>query len=266
MARLARVVVPGLPHHITQRGNRRQQTFFCDEDYEYYLELMGQWCTVHQVEIWAYCLMPNHVHLIAVPQSPDGLRLAIGEVHRRYTRMVNFREGWRGHLWQGRFASFVLDEPYVLTAARYVELNPVRGAGRQLPDPLSVEHARLPMCEDRTTHSFRSFPCSSWRHLGVGFSRGSFGKRTSNSCVLTSGPVRALGDEEFLRRRSKKTSGRILRRQKPGPKPRPARNPKQPTRRPQPQRRTSVWCPRNSTSSRAGRVAKYLPATASGRL
>lgn len=87
---------------------------------------MGQWCTVHQVEIWAYCLMPNHVHLIAVPQSPDGLRLAIGEVHRRYTRMVNFREGWRGHLWQGRFASFVLDEPYVLTAARYVELNPVR--------------------------------------------------------------------------------------------------------------------------------------------
>ena len=85
---------------------------------------MGQWCTVHQVEIWAYCLMPNHVHLIAVPVSPDGLRLAIGEVHRRYTRMVNFREGWRGHLWQGRFASFVLDEPYVLTAVRYVELNP----------------------------------------------------------------------------------------------------------------------------------------------
>ena len=85
---------------------------------------MGQWCTVHQVGFWAYCLMPNHVHLIAVPQSPDGLRLAIGEVHRRYTRMVNFREGWRGHLRQGRFASFMLDEPYVLTAARYVELNP----------------------------------------------------------------------------------------------------------------------------------------------
>ena len=90
MARLARVVVPGLPHHITQRGNRRQPTFFCDDDYQYYVELMGQWCTAHQVEIWAYCLMPNHVHLIAVPQSTDGLRRAIGEVHRRYTRMVNF--------------------------------------------------------------------------------------------------------------------------------------------------------------------------------
>ena len=110
MARLARVVAPGLPHHITQRGNRRQQTFLCDEDYRSYLELMGQWCGAHQVEIWAYCLMPDHVHLIAVPQSADGLRRAIGEAHRRYTRMVNFREGWRGHLWQGRFSSFVLDE------------------------------------------------------------------------------------------------------------------------------------------------------------
>ena len=126
MARLARIVAPGLPHHITQRGNRCQPTFFCDEDYQYYLELMAQWCSAHQVEIWAYCLMPNHVHLIAVPQSADGLRRAIGEVHLRYTRMVSFREGWRGHLWQGRFASFVLDEPYLLTAARYVELNPVR--------------------------------------------------------------------------------------------------------------------------------------------
>jgi len=126
MARLARLVVPGLPHHITQRGNRRQQTFFCDDDYVAYLDLMVEWCGEHGVEIWAYCLMPNHTHLVAVPRSEDGLRLAIGEAHRRYTRHVNFREGWRGYLWQGRFASFVMDEPYLLTAARYVELNPVR--------------------------------------------------------------------------------------------------------------------------------------------
>ena len=116
---------------------------------------MGQWCTVHQVEIWAYCLMPNHVHLIAVPQSPDGLRLAIGEVHRRYTRMVNFREGWRGHLWQGRFASFVLDEPYVLTAARYVELNPVRAG--LVNAPSSVEQRGCPCARTgRRTRSGRS--------------------------------------------------------------------------------------------------------------
>src|SRR4030043_1720511 len=126
MARVARVVVPGYPHHITQRGNRRQQTFFCDEDYQAYIALMSEWCNRLGVAIWFYCLMPNHVHLIAVPESQDGLRRAIGEAHRRYTRRINFREGWRGHLWQGRFASFVMDEPYLLAAARYVELNPVR--------------------------------------------------------------------------------------------------------------------------------------------
>src|SRR3972149_902391 len=87
---------------------------------------MGQWCKERGVAVWAYCLMPNHVHLIAVPKSEDGPRRAIGEAHRRYTRRVNFREQWRGHLWQGRFASFVMDEPYLLAAARYVELNPVR--------------------------------------------------------------------------------------------------------------------------------------------
>jgi putative transposase len=126
MARLARLVVPGLPHHVTQRGNRRQQTFFCDEDYSAYVELMADWCKERGVEIWAYCLMPNHVHLIAVPRSEDGLARAVGEAHRRYTRRINFREKWRGYLWQGRFASFVMDEPYLLAAARYVELNPVR--------------------------------------------------------------------------------------------------------------------------------------------
>jgi len=87
---------------------------------------MAQFCRAEQIEICAYCLLTNHVHLIAVPQSADGLRQAIGEAYRRYTRRVNFREGWRGHLWQRRFASFALDESNVLTAARYVELDPVR--------------------------------------------------------------------------------------------------------------------------------------------
>jgi putative transposase len=126
MARIARVVAPGIPHHVTQRGNRRQVTFFCPDDYQAYKVLMAQWCRNCEVAIWAYCLMPNHVHLIAVPKSADGLRRAIGEAHRRYTRRVNFREGWRGHLWQGRFASCPLDESYLLAAARYIEQNPVR--------------------------------------------------------------------------------------------------------------------------------------------
>ena len=118
--------MPDIPHHITQRGNRRQATFFEDNDYREYINLLSEWCATCRVDIWAYCLMPNHVHLIAVPSSEDGLRRALGETHRRYTRLINFREGWRGHLWQGRFTSFPMDEKYLLCAARYVELNPVR--------------------------------------------------------------------------------------------------------------------------------------------
>jgi putative transposase len=127
------VVVPGVPHHVTQRGNRRQTAFFQEEDYAAYLTLLGEWCRHWQVGVWAYCLMPNHVHLIVVPESEAGLRRALGEAHRRYTRRINFREGWRGHLWQGRFASFALDERYLLRAVRYVELNPVRARLCRVP-------------------------------------------------------------------------------------------------------------------------------------
>ena len=153
MARLARLVIPGLPHHVTQRGNRRQQTFFNDGDYAAYLELMSEWCREEGVEIWAHCLMPNHVHLIAVPKAEDGLRRVIGEAHRRYTRRINFREKWRGFLWQGRFASFIMDEPHLLAAARYVELNPVRAklANSAEEWPWSSARAHLLGRDDRLT-------------------------------------------------------------------------------------------------------------------
>ena len=97
MARIARVTVPGISHHTTQRGNRRQQTCFNDY-YASYLILMEEWCNRCRVKILSYCLMPNHVHLIAIPEKDDSLAKAIVEVHRKYTRRVNFREGWRGHL------------------------------------------------------------------------------------------------------------------------------------------------------------------------
>ena len=126
MARIARVVAPGIPHHVTQRGNRSQQTFFKDADYQFYIESMAEWCDRYQVDIWAYSLMPNHVHLIAVPETKDGLNFAISQAHQRYSRRINLRKGWRGHLWQGRFASFIMDERYLLACARYIELNPVQ--------------------------------------------------------------------------------------------------------------------------------------------
>ena len=126
MARLARVILPGYPHHITQSGNRCQDVFFHDEDYAAYLSLLKAWCGKEGIEIWAYCLMTNHVHLIVKPDKESNLSRAIGEVHRRYTRMINFRENWRGYLWQGRFASYPMNESWLLRAAAYVELNPVK--------------------------------------------------------------------------------------------------------------------------------------------
>ena len=86
----------GVPHHVIQRGNRRQPTFFGDEDYEAYIGLMAEWCSRCGVAVWAYCLMTDHVHLIVVPSSEVGLRSAIGEAHRRYSRRINSREGLRG--------------------------------------------------------------------------------------------------------------------------------------------------------------------------
>ncbi len=151
MARIARVIASGIPHHVTQRGNRRMETFFHNEDYEEYLSLMAEWCGKCGVTIWAYCLMPNHIHLIAVPETEDALRRGIGEAHRRYSRMINFRQGWKGHLWQGRFASFPMDEAYLLAAARYIELNPVRAQLAAAPEewPWSSARAHLVGKDDR---------------------------------------------------------------------------------------------------------------------
>ena len=126
MPRIARLIAPGIPHHITQRGNRRMETFFREEDYQTYLSLMAEWCRKLRVSVWAYCLMPNHVHLIAVPETEEGMRMAVGEAHRRYSAMINRRQKWTGHLWQGRFSSFPMDEAYLFSAVKYIEMNPVR--------------------------------------------------------------------------------------------------------------------------------------------
>ena len=93
MARHARVVIPGMPHHVTQRGNRRQRTFFSDADYLTYRQLAAEAFQEAGVEVWSYCLMPNHVHLIAVPSRPQALAEAVGATHLRYTRQINGKWG-----------------------------------------------------------------------------------------------------------------------------------------------------------------------------
>lgn len=125
MARLPRIVVPGVAHHVTQRGNRRQQVFLQDDDYALYLDLMTQACRDNGVEVWSYCLMPNHVHLAMVPKSHEGLSRAVGETHRRYSAYINARLRVTGHLFQGRFGCVAMDEAHLLAAIRYIALNPV---------------------------------------------------------------------------------------------------------------------------------------------
>ncbi len=216
MARIARVVAPGLPHHVTQRGNRRQETFFCEEDYCEYIRLMSEWCSRWKVEVWAYCLMPNHVHMIVIPESEDGLRRAIGEAHRRYTRLINFREGWRGHLWQGRFASFTMDEKYLLAATRYVELNPLRAGFVKNPESYkwSSAAAHISGKDDKLVNVKPLLEMvKDWKEfLSSGLSEDEI--RRMRYYEKTGRP---LGSEYFIKK-LEGTLGRILRRQKPGRK------------------------------------------------
>jgi putative transposase len=126
MARIARFVVPGLPHHVTQRGNRRERVFSSDDDYALYRDLLAEQCRKQGVACWAYCLMPNHVHLVLVPDREEGLGRALGETHRRYSTAINARLRVTGHLFQARFGSAAMDEEHLMAASRYVALNPVR--------------------------------------------------------------------------------------------------------------------------------------------
>jgi putative transposase len=126
MPRFPRLVVPGIPHHVTQRGIRKQQTFFKALDYLTYLELVREHKEKAGVRIWSYCLMPNHVHMVVVPESESSLAKFFGTVHCQYASRLNASHGWTGHFWQQRFYSVAMDERHTLAAMRYVELNPVR--------------------------------------------------------------------------------------------------------------------------------------------
>jgi putative transposase len=145
MARIARVVIPGLPHHVTQRGNGRAQTFFCDEDFALYRDLLAEACRTADVAVWAWVLMPNHVHLVLTPTDEDGLRRALAPVHRRYAGHVHARERRSGHFWQGRYGAVVMDEAHLGAALAYIALNPVRARLVQHATdwPWSSVHAHL---------------------------------------------------------------------------------------------------------------------------
>jgi len=126
MPRLARNVFPGVPRHITQCGNRRENGFFTNDDRHAYLNWLGEYSEEHQIDVLAYCLMTNHIHLVVVPTTENGRNRVLKPLHMRYAQRINREKGWKGHLWQGRYFSSLLDDAYLWAAIRYIERNPVR--------------------------------------------------------------------------------------------------------------------------------------------
>ena len=218
MARMARLVVPYYPHHVTQRGNRRQKTFFCANDYRYYLDLIAEYAQQTNTEFWAYCLMSNHVHLVMVPSTEDGLRATLGEAHRHYTRHINFRQQWRGHLWQERFHSFPMDENYLMATVRYVERNPVAAKLCNFPEswPWSSARAHIKGEDDAVVKVEPMLArVDNWK----AYLSDTFHHHNEILIKQHSRTGRPLGNSEFVSKLEIIT-GQTLAPGKPGPKPR----------------------------------------------
>jgi len=217
MARLARLVVPGVPHHVTQRGNGRAQTFFGDGDYALYRNLLAAACREARVEVWAWVLMPNHVHLILVPSDADGLRQVLARVHRRYAGHIHARERRSGHFWQGRFGAVAMDEAHLSAALRYVALNPVRArlVERAEDWPWSSVRAHLGRAEDGIT---AVAPVLSRHPDFAALIDGGPEPETFERLRQAETVGRPLGDAEFVGRLEALTR-RALRPRKRGPKP-----------------------------------------------
>jgi len=216
MSRIARVVIPGLPHHVVQRGNRRQTVFFCDEDRHFYLWLLKKYGEQEGVDFWAYCLMSNHVHLIAVPETEKSLSEVMARVNWKYALSVNLKHDWQGCLWQGRYYSCPLDPPHLIGSARYIERNPVRAGITIRPEdyPWSSAKAHIQNVPDELIKtSSLTVEIKDW----AGFIHQEEDPEMLNLLRRHLVTGRPLGDDQFIDQLEKIT-GRTLKKQKPGPK------------------------------------------------
>ena len=161
MARTARIVIPDLPHHITQRGNNRQNIFFTDDDRRFFLRTLAENAECFGLTVHGYCLMTNHLHLIATPRQPESLAKAIGRTHLKYTQYINRLHQRSGHLWQNRFFSCPLDPGHLLAAMRYLERNPVRAHMLRAPWRYPWSSAAI-HCGDRED-AFNLLDSAPWR-------------------------------------------------------------------------------------------------------
>jgi len=216
MARLARVVIPGVPHHIVQRGNRRQKVFFNEADRVEYLKILRRQSFDFGLKIWAYCLMDNHVHMIVVPEKEESLARGIGETNRLYTRRIHFREGWKGYLWQGRFGSYPLDEMHLYNAVRYVERNPVRARIVKAATEYRWSSARSHK-EKIKDELLDEFYLINEIHDWNAYLEQREDEEDLAIFRSHEKTGRPLGGVDFIRR-LERVSGRILQKRKPGPK------------------------------------------------
>ena len=216
MARIARIVVPNYPHHIIHRGNRREKVFLSDQDKQTYINYLQKYIKKEGIEFWAYCLMDNHVHFIAVPKKEDSFARGFKEAHKHYSRMINFRENWRGHLWEGRFKSCVLSEKHLYAAIRYVERNPVRAnIVKKAEDyPWSSAKAHVYKKKDNLlSDNFVVKEIPDWKQ----YLDDNNDNINESLFIKHADTGRPLGDNDFIDRLEKIT-GRLLYKKKPGPK------------------------------------------------
>ena len=216
MPRTARLIIPGVAHHLTQRGNRRQAVFFSENDKTLYLKLFFDNVEGTGIRVLGYCLMTNHLHLIAIPEKKEEFSASLGEVHRKYTTIINIRENWRGHLWQGRFWSFPLDDIYLYRAVRYVELNPVRAGIVKEASlyPWSSARGHLGLWEDPLLAKRDGPPLiEDWES----YLEENEDKNFRDAIHLHQRTGRPFGDDPFINRLEAAT-GLVLRKRSPGRK------------------------------------------------
>lgn len=217
MPRSARLVIPGLPYHITQRGNNRTAVFLGEEDRRAYLKFLLEYAQANTLSLLGYCLMDNHVHLIGVPGTTQALARGVGRAHLRYAQFFNWRHGHCGHLWQGRFYSCAMDEAHLVAAMCYVERNPVRaGLVAWAGDyPWSSAAAHLGQPERSGLLSLelwqKHWPAAAWRELLAGPED----EEQLHALRLQTRTGRPLGDAAFVAR-LEAMLGRILRPRKGG--------------------------------------------------
>jgi putative transposase len=221
MSRRSRVVIPGFPHHVTQRGNNRRDVFFRNADRETYLKLLRQYCSQYAVDILGYCVMTNHVHLIVTPQKENSLAKALGRTHNDYSRWLNVSRHESGHVWQSRFYSCPLEPGHLWAALAYTERNPVRAgmvaAAEEWPWSSASAHLDATPCVDQWLQMEiwrQNWSPHAWRvALTQGLNEARFQERLAEATRTG----RPLGDEAFVAL-CEQQCGKTLCPQKRGPK------------------------------------------------